>query len=269
MAKTSIWLSIRRISSSRDIDRRMSSLAQEKETGAQERLIEPVGRMPPGRGQQVAGNLLDHELVVGEVGVQGANHVIAIAEGVQDVVIELMPGRLGKPGQVEPVAAPPLAVVGAGQQPVDEVFVGVRRAVGQEGSDLAGVGGRPVRSNVRRRIKVRRSASGAGVNPRSSMAASRNRSIGFRGQPRQASLTAGGEFGWIGWKHQCRALRANSPGTSRAINGPGLPVAAASLFLRGRNQIPRPPLPSPTASAWRSPRRAASTWAASGTARHS
>src|SRR5262249_41175169 len=42
------------------------------------------------------------------------------------------------PGEVEPVPAPSLAVVRAGQEPVDQPLVGVRRAVGEEGLDLFG-----------------------------------------------------------------------------------------------------------------------------------
>src|SRR3954454_24155484 len=59
------------------IDRRMSSLTQKKETGAQKRLVESLCRLPPGRGQQVAGHLLDQERVVGKVEIESANHVVA------------------------------------------------------------------------------------------------------------------------------------------------------------------------------------------------
>ena len=53
----------------------------------------------------------------------------------------------------------------------------------------SGVGGRPCKSNVRRRIMVRRSASGRGRRPLDSRAASRKTSIGFRDH--LPSITAG------------------------------------------------------------------------------
>ena len=43
---------------------------------------------------------------------------------------------LGEAGQVEPVPAPALAVVRAGQQPIDELVVGVGRRIGDERLDL-------------------------------------------------------------------------------------------------------------------------------------
>ena len=46
----------------------------------------------------------------------------------------------------------------------------------------SGVGGRPIRSNERRRIKVRRSASGLGLSPCFSSVARMNASIGVRTQ---------------------------------------------------------------------------------------
>src|SRR5262249_33439065 len=56
-------------------------------------------------------------------------------------------------------------------------------------STSSGVGGKPVRSNVNRRMRTRRSASGACRNPTPSSPARMNRSMGFRDQP--ASPTSG------------------------------------------------------------------------------
>ena len=74
--------------------------------------LKPFGRVPPRVIEQVAGDLLDHEPVVGQVGVECTDHVVAIAEGVGDVVVELVPGGLGVADQVEPVPGPALAVAG-------------------------------------------------------------------------------------------------------------------------------------------------------------
>ena len=65
-----------------------------------------------------------------------------------------------------------------------------------------GFGGRPVKSNERRRIRVRRSASGAGVKFFCSSAARMKRSIGLRTQPECAGFTDGGETCLRGWKLQ-------------------------------------------------------------------
>ena len=56
------------------------------------------------------------ELVVRDVEVQRPDHVVAIAERVGDLVVELVAGRLGITHQVEPVPGPTLAVMRAGQE---------------------------------------------------------------------------------------------------------------------------------------------------------
>src|SRR4051794_18992049 len=67
----------------------------------------------------------------------------------------------------------------------------------------SGVGGRPVRSNVARRIQVRRSAGGAGAIPGELDAAARKSSISL--PVRAGSLTAGGGSRRTGWNaHQRR-----------------------------------------------------------------
>jgi hypothetical protein len=100
------------------------------------------------------------------------------------------PVGVGVSGRVEPVAAPMFAPSGRGEQAVDEPLVGALGGVLDERLDLGGVGGSPVRSRLRRRASVRRSASGAGVRPFSSSFASTKRSIGVR--THAPSFTAGG-----------------------------------------------------------------------------
>ena len=98
------------------------------------RLLEPL--VVAGRRQQVAGNLLLHEPVVGHVGVERLDDPVAIAERVRvrDVLVE--PVRVGIAGDVEPVPAPTLAVAGRRQQPLDHPLVGVGPLVREEGVDL-------------------------------------------------------------------------------------------------------------------------------------
>ena len=62
-----------------DVDRRMRPLAEEEEAGAEDRLVEALGRVPARPVEQVAGDVLDDELVVGHVGVERADHVVAVA----------------------------------------------------------------------------------------------------------------------------------------------------------------------------------------------
>jgi hypothetical protein len=62
-------------------------------------------------GQLVARDLLDEKAIVRLVGVERLDDVIAVSPGVRPGQILLaLPLRVGVPGQVEPVAAPPLAV---------------------------------------------------------------------------------------------------------------------------------------------------------------
>ena len=61
---------------------------------------------------------------------------------------------------------PPLAVVRAREELIDQLFVGVRRRIlARTPRPLPGVGGRPIRSKYSRRISVRRSARGEGDRP--------------------------------------------------------------------------------------------------------
>ncbi len=90
----------------------MSSLPEEVKPGPQDRLVEALNRVPARRLEQVSGDLLGQEPVVRQVGVEGANDVIAVAKRVHDVVVELVAGGLGVADQVEPVAGPPFAESG-------------------------------------------------------------------------------------------------------------------------------------------------------------
>jgi hypothetical protein len=90
------------------------------------------------RPQLVAGELFADESIVGLVGVERVDHVVAVAPGIGPRFIRLEAFALGVPCQIEPVAAPALAVLRRGQQPVDNVGERVGRPVGKEGSDRLG-----------------------------------------------------------------------------------------------------------------------------------
>ena len=97
------------------------------------------------------------------------DHVIAIRPGIRARLVLVVAVRLAVVHDVEPVPAPAFAVARRGQQPVDQLLVGVRGdASPAKASTSSGVGGRPCRSNVSRRISVRRSASAEGARSLSS-----------------------------------------------------------------------------------------------------
>ena len=130
--------------------------------------MNPSASMPvAGAGKQhVAGHLFLDEPAVRLVLVERPDHVIAVRPGVGARLVLVVAVGVAVMDHVEPVPAPALAVVRAGQQAVDQPLVGV----GPTGpprtpSTSSGVGGRPIRSKETRRIKVRRSASGEGVTP--------------------------------------------------------------------------------------------------------
>ena len=74
-------------------------------------------------GQQVAGQLLDRELVERQVAVERVDDPVAVGPHLA-VVVEVDAVRVGVAGRVEPVAAAMLAPVRRRQQLVDELLVG-------------------------------------------------------------------------------------------------------------------------------------------------
>ena len=138
----------------------------------------------------IAGDLQHQEAIVRKIGVQSVHDPVAIAPGVGAFGVELEAVGIGVVSQVEPVLAPALSILRAGEQAIDQALVGVGRVSPTKAATSSGEGGRPVRSNVTRRIKATRSASGACTIPSFSSSARMKRSIGFLTQP--DSLTAGG-----------------------------------------------------------------------------
>ena len=78
-----------------EVDGRMDLLPQEPEARPQDRLVRAGGRVGPGVFEQVAGEVLGQEAVVGDVGVEGTDDVVAVPPGVRDVGVVLVAARLG------------------------------------------------------------------------------------------------------------------------------------------------------------------------------
>ena len=87
-----------------------------------------------GVGEQVAGELLDDELVERHVVVEGADDPVAVGPDFA-VVVEMDAVGVGVAGGVEPVAAAMLAPVLGIQQAIDERLVGVGRLIVDEAFD--------------------------------------------------------------------------------------------------------------------------------------
>ncbi len=105
------------------VDRRMTPFTQVPESRRQDRFVVASLGMTSWPRQQVAGDMLDQEHVVGHIVVECTDDVVAVFPSVGRHKIRLVTSRLGKPDQVEPVPGPVLAVSGAGQQPVDDRLV--------------------------------------------------------------------------------------------------------------------------------------------------
>src|SRR5262249_1496999 len=87
--------------------------------------------------EQVAGDVFLYELVVWHVLVKRSDHVIAVAPGVDLIVVEFVPVGFGIADQVQPVPGPALAIMRRGEQPIDHFGEGDGRLIGQEVCDFA------------------------------------------------------------------------------------------------------------------------------------
>ena len=91
-------------------------------------------------GQQIAGELLDGELVKGNVAIERVDYPFAIAPGPGARAIFFVAVAIRVARQVKPVARPLLAVVGRIQQAVHQAFIGVGTVVAEILADLLGGG---------------------------------------------------------------------------------------------------------------------------------
>ena len=88
-------------------------------------------------GQEVARNLLDDELVVGQVAIQSADHPIAIEPDLALLVLLESVG-VGIARRIQPVPPPAFAVMRRSEESLHLLLVGVPAPVGKEGIDLRG-----------------------------------------------------------------------------------------------------------------------------------
>ena len=213
--------------------------------------------------EQVAGELEPGELVVGHVGVEGADDPVAVGPGVEARHVALEAVALAVAGHVEPVPGVALAVLRTAEQAIDEPLVGVGPRVGDERLHLARAtaAGRSGRTRARR-ISVRRSARGEGASPFASSFARRKRSMGLtaEGRPRvgrrrgrrdragattsrsrRASRSSPGRGRWGRCpSRRPEAIQARSSSFSAA--GSGLPGGISSSRMRCQNRLtPRLP----------------------------
>jgi len=108
------------------------------------------------------------------------------------ITVELVATALAEPNGVEPMPGPALAKPRAGEQTIDELFIGVGRGIVEESLQF-GRGGQAREIKKTRRARVAFAASGAGASPASSCLARIKRSISFLAQP--AVFTSGGDTG--------------------------------------------------------------------------
>ena len=92
------------------------------------------------RAELIAGELIADEPVVGQVGVERLDDVVAVRPGVGAGEVGLETIGLGEARHVQPMAGPFLAEPRRGQQPVDHRRIGLVRRVGDERRDLRGRG---------------------------------------------------------------------------------------------------------------------------------
>ena len=103
----------------------MPPLSHPQRHRADDRLVHAARRVDP-RRHEVAGELFDDQPIVGHIGIEGPHEVVAIPPGVLRGDVPLVAVRVGVVHHVHPMAGPVFAEVWAGQEMVDEPFVGVR-----------------------------------------------------------------------------------------------------------------------------------------------
>ena len=96
----------------------------------------PHARLRLVRIQLVCRDLLFGEAVVRLVVIERLDHIIAEAPGLQIVRILLEAGGVAIAHQIQPMPSPLLAIARRGQQRIDQMLPGLRRAVVQEFAQL-------------------------------------------------------------------------------------------------------------------------------------
>ena len=107
--------------------------AEEPPAGGEEAEGGEVGI--PFATEPIGGELEHHETIVGEILVEGPDHPVAVDRGMDEkpllAAVDIALG-IGIAGHIEPVPPLLLAVARRGEEPVDELFVGVGGGIGNE-----------------------------------------------------------------------------------------------------------------------------------------
>ena len=118
-----------------------------------------------GLGQQVAGELLDRELVVGQVAVEGVDHPVAVPPDVGAQRVGAVARAVGVAGQVEPHAGPAFAEGGIFQEAIDRSLVGAWGLVVEKLPQLFGRGRQAAQVEAHPTQQGMRVGLGFGVQP--------------------------------------------------------------------------------------------------------
>ena len=211
----------------------MSCVPADQEPGR--RLGQPVAAVG---GERVAGELLEDEPGERRVAVERADHVVAIGPGGRPRQVGLVALALAEPDDVEPVPAPALAVMGRGQQPVDQRLVGQRVGIGRRTRRPASGVGRQA-GQVERDAADQRGAVGLGRRPEPG---------GFEpGEDERIDRRA--DPGRVGPAHRGRGDRPDRPERPPVGAGPCAGPAARSDTAHRPRPRPAPPRPAPSKAA--------------------
>ena len=85
--------------------------------------------------QQIAGDVLNHEPIVRQIGIESANQIVPILGGVRNGIVQLVAVSLGITDEIHPVPRPLLAESRRVQRG-DHFLERYRRVVTEEGIDL-------------------------------------------------------------------------------------------------------------------------------------
>ena len=181
--------------------------------GALHQIVRAADEKPRRRvfAKQIAGELFADELVVRLVVVERANDVIAIRPGVGARRVHLEARRLGESAP-RPANAAPNARRSAARPATAPPAARKHRRIcpRQKRATSSGVGGRPIKSKLNRRISVRRSASGESVSFSACNRARMKASMGLR---REVFAPTEGTAGRVtGLSDQCNSFALPSSG---------------------------------------------------------
>ena len=116
-------------------------LAKPVKSCRESRLVAIIQRVAPGLGQQVTSDMFPDHLVIGNIQIESADHMIPIPPGMGQVVVPLIAMSLCEADHIEPVAGKPLAKSGRSHQTIHQGSIcGV--AVGLAGDGKGGHLGR-------------------------------------------------------------------------------------------------------------------------------